>query len=211
MKTIDLTHKINEKMPVYPGTEKPILKEANTIEKDGFAEKLLTMPTHTGTHMDAPAHMIKGAKTLDEFDISHFSGRGIVIDAQNCIGKISKEFIQSKLKKNYDIDFLLFRTAWSLKWEKDDYFYNFPVFDDEASEYISTLLLKGVGVDCISVDSIDSSGMKNHLTLMRKEILIIENLCNLEKLIDKEFIFHCFPLKIENADGSPIRAVACIE
>ena len=54
MRVIDLTHTISENMPVYPGTEPPVLAGANTYEKDGFKETKLTMYTHTGTHMDPP-------------------------------------------------------------------------------------------------------------------------------------------------------------
>ncbi len=57
MKIIDLTHKISPDMPVYPGTEGPIFAPANSYEKDGFKETLLTMFTHTGTHMDPPKHL----------------------------------------------------------------------------------------------------------------------------------------------------------
>ena len=54
MKIIDLTHTISEDMPVYPGTEPPVLKPANTYEKDGFRETLLSLYSHTGTHVDPP-------------------------------------------------------------------------------------------------------------------------------------------------------------
>lgn len=59
MRVIDLTHTISENMPVYPGTEPPVLAGANTYEKDGFKETKLTMYTHTGTHMDPPAHLCR--------------------------------------------------------------------------------------------------------------------------------------------------------
>ena len=64
MRVLDLTHTIAENMPVYPGTETPIFAGANTYEKDGFKETKLTMYTHTGTHMDPPAHLIAGCSTL---------------------------------------------------------------------------------------------------------------------------------------------------
>ncbi len=67
MKVLDLTHKIKENMPVYPGTEGPKFIPANTYEKDGFKETLLQMYTHTGTHMDPPAHLYPGRTTLDQF------------------------------------------------------------------------------------------------------------------------------------------------
>ena len=65
MRVLDLTHTIAENMPVYPGTETPIFAGANTYEKDGFKETKLTMYTHTGTHMDPPAHLFAGRTTLD--------------------------------------------------------------------------------------------------------------------------------------------------
>ena len=67
MKILDLTHLIEEAMPVYPETEPPKLTPSNTFEQHGFRETLLTMGSHTGTHMDAPAHMLRDGKTLDQF------------------------------------------------------------------------------------------------------------------------------------------------
>ena len=80
MKAIDLTHFIAEDMPVYPGTEPPKLAPANTYEKDGFKETLMTMFTHTGTHMDPPAHLFEGRTTLDKFPVEQFVGKALVID-----------------------------------------------------------------------------------------------------------------------------------
>ena len=83
MKVIDLTHTIHESMPVYPGTEPPKFLPANSYEKDGFKETLLTMFTHTGTHMDPPAHLFAGRTTLDRFPPEQFIGKALVID---CVG-----------------------------------------------------------------------------------------------------------------------------
>ena len=82
MRVIDLTHTINETMPVYPGTDTPKLTPANTYEKNGFKETFLQMYTHTGTHMDPPVHIYEGKKTLDEFPIDQFIGKAIVIDCR---------------------------------------------------------------------------------------------------------------------------------
>ena len=210
MNAIDLTQTIDEGMPVYPGTEKPLLKNATTIERNGFAEKLITMYSHTGTHMDAPAHMLPGSDTLDNYEISSFTGRGIVIDVRGAPGKISREMIERDLVDGRGTDFILLCTGWGRKWGGESYFRDFPVLDDEAAQYISGLGVKGLGLDCISVDPVDSTHMKNHIALMKKGILIIENLCNLESLRGKDFIFCCFPLKIQEADGSPIRAVGLL-
>lgn len=81
MKIIDLTHTISEDMPVYPGTEPPVLKPANTYEKDGFRETLLSLYSHTGTHVDPPAHSVRGSShpsTRCRFE--QFAGKALVID-----------------------------------------------------------------------------------------------------------------------------------
>ena len=79
MRCIDLTHLISREMPVYPGTEPPRLQPANTYDRDGFQETLLTMYSHTGTHMDPPAHLFAGRTTLDRFPVEQFIGRALVI------------------------------------------------------------------------------------------------------------------------------------
>ncbi|MDD3808422.1 MAG: cyclase family protein [Candidatus Pacebacteria bacterium] len=206
-KIIDLTHTINEKMTVYPGTPSPIIKDYSTIGKEGFAELLLTMVTHTGTHIDAPCHIMKGAKKLSDFPLDKFAGRAIVID---CGGKdgISLELLKSRENDINKVEFVLFRSGWSRKWEEDDYFGKFPVLTTEAAQWLSGFDLKAVGFDYVSVDAMDASELPNHRILLSKEILIIENLTDLDKLPETKFDFFAIPLKIENADGSPVRAFA---
>ena len=62
MLTVDLTHIIHPDMPVYPGTEQPVFEAGTSLEIEGFLEKKISFFSHTGTHMDAPAHIIKNAK-----------------------------------------------------------------------------------------------------------------------------------------------------
>lgn len=67
MRIFDLTHTISEQMPVYPGTEPPVLSPANSYERDGFKETRLCMFSHTGTHIDPPAHLFAGKKNVGCF------------------------------------------------------------------------------------------------------------------------------------------------
>ena len=89
----EVTHTITNTMPVYPGTEQPVLTTSCTIEKTGYRETLLHMYSHTGTHMDAPAHMIEGGKPLDAFPAEAFVGRGFVLDCRGQ-GEISPELLR---------------------------------------------------------------------------------------------------------------------
>jgi arylformamidase len=65
-------------------------------------------------------------------------------------------------------------------------------------------------MDAISADGAESVTFPIHTILLERDIVIIENLTNLRALPDNEFVFCCFPLKIEKADGSPVRAVALV-
>ena len=214
-KLIDLTQLLNEKMLVYPDTAPPTFQVTNTVEKDGYNEHLISMLSHTGTHVDAPRHMLKGGKPLDQFPLDKFIGRAMVID---CRGRneISFDFLQSFEDKIAEVEFVLFYTGWQDRWNTDGYFANCPIPTKEAAVWLTKFKLKGVGVDAFSLDQISSALavndeiIPNHHVFLKKEILLIENLTNLDKLPEFGFTFQCFPRRVENADGSPIRAVAII-
>lgn len=204
MKIIDLTHYIEEKMPVFPGTEKPILLNACTLEKDGFREKKISMYSHTGTHMDAPAHMLN-RRRLDDFEVEKYIGRLVVIEADQY--EVSLETIKAYEEDIKRSDFVLLKTDWDVKWGTDAYFNNFPALSKAGAEYLSRFDLKGYGVDAISVDHMENSDFTIHHILLKKDFVLIENLRNLGSLETGD-ILSVLPLKIKDGDGSPIRAVA---
>lgn len=211
-KWIDLTHPISPGMPVYPGTEPPVLAQGCTIDAHGFAEKKITMYSHTGTHIDAPAHMLKQGSTLDQLPIDHFCGTARVWEwERRSRPVISPSDLEPDLHDIREVDFLLLYTGWSRHWGTEAYFSNYPVLSPEAAEWISSTGLKGLGVDAISVDPADTDTHPVHKALLNREMILIENLTNLEELPGSPFFFSCFPLKIEEADGSPVRAVAWVE
>jgi len=214
-KLIDLTQVMNDKINVYPGTPGPKFEEFNTIEKDGFAELNITMVSHTATHIDAPCHILKNTKSLDKFPIDKFMGKAIVIPCQNK-KEINLKYLQTFEDKISGIDFILFFTGWQYKWNSENYFDESPTPTKEAAMWLTKFKLKGIGIDAFSVDKIvpaqivTSENLPNHYILLDKEILLIENLTNIDKLPDHPFLFQCLPLKVENADGSPVRAIAKI-
>lgn len=75
MRVIDLTHTIKEDMPVYPGTDTPKFIPANSYKKDGFKETLVQMYTHTGTHIDPPAHLLREEQRWINFRRSSLSAK----------------------------------------------------------------------------------------------------------------------------------------
>ncbi len=212
MRVIDLTQTISEKMPVYPGTEQPKLKQTNTIEKDGFKETLLSMYSHTGTHMDAPAHIFPGAPTLDALPAEAFAGRAVVVDCTDAGegGRITMRHVDAVREAADRAEFLLFHTGWSRLWNHPRYFGAYPAFDEDVIRYCAAGK-KGIGVDAISIDPVDSFELPMHRIILGAGLVIIENLTGLEALSGKEFHFAALPLKYENADGAPVRAAAFME
>lgn len=214
MKIVELTQKIANGMPVYPGTAAPELLAANTYEKDGFKETLLSMTTHTGTHMDSPGHIFKELKMLDGFDASHFVGKGVVLDCRNLSagGIITMDYINERRKECDEADFIIFCTGWSKYWNDAEYFGEYPVINDEVADYIIAGEKKGIGFDTIGLDPISDANLTLHKRILgENKTVIIENLRNLEELVDKSFTLCALPLNIEEADGSPIRAIAMCE
>ncbi len=212
MKTIiDLTHPISEAMPVYPGTEPPVLKTECTIEEIGFLEKKITLFSHTGTHMDAPAHLIKNALTLDKLPANQFYGDAFLIDITNLQGHIIElEDIKSHEKAIESAEFVLIHSGWSRYWGNNKYFINYPVLSLDAAKWLANFNLKGIGLDTISADKIDTLEYEVHKYFLGKNTVIIENLTNFDLLPSNQFTFSCFPMSFEDADGSPVRAVAIV-
>lgn len=97
MSFVDLSIPLTEQTPVYPGDPRPRIEPAAVLEKDGYEDHIVSFGTHVGTHIDAPAHMLKGGKMLDQFPIERLLGRGVYI-------RVPKTFRIYALPLNLQID-----------------------------------------------------------------------------------------------------------
>lgn len=211
MKVIDLTHEIDENMPVYPGTQKPSLRISNTYETHGYKETLIIMVSHTGTHIDVPAHLFKNGKKLSDFPIDQFIGKAIVIDCKHLKSGQSIGMREFKKYEQYldEVDFILFNLGWDKKWGTCEYFGDYPVLDEAAIDLIIAGDYKGIGFDVIGLDPIADEELTRHKRIFaNRDMINIENLKNLHMCKDKPFNFSCFPLNLKDGDGAPVRAVA---
>jgi kynurenine formamidase len=211
MRIIDLSHDLNADMPLYPGTPAPRFEETASIDTDGYREKRINLCVHTGTHVDAPAHLIKGAKQLNQLPLETFYGEALQISV-NASGKqtIELDDLTALGSRMRDKRFLLLRTDWSRHWGCEKYFSGYPTLSQAAARWLAETGVKGVGLDTISADPLDAPALPIHNILLGAGMIIVENLTHLSALPDKEFIFSCLPLKICDADGSPVRAVAVV-
>ncbi len=198
-------------MPVYPGTESPVFAPANTFEKDGFQEMLMTMTSHTGTHIDAPAHILPGAPFLDDLPVEYFVGKAVVIDISGYAGKaVPVSVVRSYGAKLSTVEFVIFKTGWSQYWGTKEYYKGFPILEHEAVTLLTEYGLRGIGIDAISIDAVGNTALTNHHIIFAKRMISIENLTNLDAVGCDEFLLSVLPLKITKADGSPVRAIAMI-
>lgn len=203
---IDLSHRLINDMPVFPGKEQPSFSNIAFIETDGYREKHISADSHVGTHVDAPAHMLPLGKTLDQYPVSKFSGKAILINIPRNLKTIGRDFLIRFQREIEDSTYLLINTGWHQYFGTSDYTEGFPVIDVEAAGWLGNFSLKGIGVDTISVDPSTSETWPVHIRLFSNDLIIVENLRFPENISPKGEFF-CFPLKIEGADGSPVRAV----
>jgi kynurenine formamidase len=213
MTLIDLTHTISEGMPVFPGSEGPRLVTACECETDGFRETIITLHSHHGTHMDAPAHVFSDGRSLDSLEVDRFVGSALVLDCSDICadGIVSMDLLDASRGLCDAADFILFNTGWSRCWGEEAYFRNYPLVSHDVAEYLVRARKKGIGLDTISADAIDDTELRTHKILLSGGVVIIENLTNLEKIGRGVFKFAALPLKFENSDGAPVRAVAILE
>ena len=79
MTLVDLSHPISHGMPVYPGDPAVGITPAATLAADGANVSLLQLGSHTGTHLDAPSHMVSGGRTVDRIDLSLLQGARLYV------------------------------------------------------------------------------------------------------------------------------------
>ena len=167
MPVLDLSRPIRPGMPAYPGAPDVRFDPVADYDPDGYREREFACVSHTGTHLDAPAHMVPGAKTLDQFPVDHFIGPACVLDVTDLppgavIERDRLDGIEAALKSSA---FLLVRTGFAAKWGTDAYFDGIPVFAPEAAGALAGLSesaggrLRGVGLDVISVDPVGADAV----------------------------------------------------
>ncbi|MGM0419472.1 MAG: cyclase family protein [Bacillota bacterium] len=201
-KLIDLSHNINNDMPVHPYDEAVKLYQDKFLLTDKYNNFKLETGMHIGTHIDSPMHMTLNETFLSEIPVERFWGKGCLLDVRNESIVEYKEDYSEVVKEN---DIVLLYTGHSVKYGKKEYYSGHPVITEELAEFLISKNIKMVGMD---LPSPDRSPYNLHRKLLENDIFIIENLTNLSSLLFVEnFEVIALPLKIR-ADASLTRVVA---
>jgi kynurenine formamidase len=184
------------------------------IGQEGYNTTTLTLYSHAGTHMDAPRHFLDGGRTIDRLDLEKCVGPAMVIDLSH---KAPNSLITvDDLAAHHDRigrgSRLLLRTDWDLHAEQPDYRTSFPRISLELATWLVGRGVWLVGLETPSVASLQDKAELTavHQTLLAGEVVIVECLANLRDLPPHVTLI-ALPLKIDQGDGSPIRAVALVE
>ena len=210
MKVIDLTMGIDNSMKVFPGSPQPSFITWSRFETQGYSSEVMFLSTHTGPHIDAPAHFVQNSKTIDQLDVSRFVTHGVLLKfPKNADQKISlNDIINYEIKEN---DTVILATGWENRHDKDNYMSNNPGLSAEAAEYLANIKVNAVAIDGPSIDRGIDNRFDSHSILLSKDIFIIENLCNLAELGPaRSFTLVVNPLKLVGASGSPVRAIGLL-
>ena len=103
---------------------------------------------------------------------------------------------------------IIIATGWYKNLTKKTYFEKNPGLSSSAADYLSSKKINLVGIDSPSIDVGSNKEFSVHKILSKNNIIIVENLANLEKIKSPKFKFIALPLKLKDATGSPIRAIA---
>lgn len=211
MQILDLSWPVEPGMPVFPGDPPVELTPMGRLEAEGFLSHLASLPAHSGTHVDAPAHVLAKGAALADLPLARFAGPGVLLDLRSRPGlAITAADLEPHLPwlRGRAPAFVLLRTGDAGRWGDPAYFTAGAHLTPEAALLLSGQGLSGIGLDAASVDPHDSRGLPAHRMLLGAGLVIVENLRGLEQLPRSGFTFLGLP--VLGGDGSPVRAAAIL-
>jgi arylformamidase len=206
---LDLSWPVYPGMPMFPGDPPVTLEPMGELAADGYVSHLAGLPAHSGTHVDAPAHVLADGEALSDLPLSRFAGPAVVLDVR---GRSSLAVTAADLEprlawlREQAPAFVLLLTGDAARWGEAEYFTQGAHLAPETALLLAGLGLSGVGLDAASADPHGSRQLPAHRALLGAGLVLVENLCGLERLPASGFDFLCLP--VLGLDGSPVRAAA---
>jgi arylformamidase len=220
-KIIDITTPISPFTRVFPGDQKPAIQRICTLEKDGCALSSLSFGSHTGTHVDAPSHILSNGLPVDKLELESLMGVALILDFSSLESAITANILEKAFQYtgvSENISILILRTEDSSRKQKGAGGISYQneesgkeefgssYLDESAAAWIVEKRFKTIGIDSFSVDSFHSKTLPAHHILLSGNVNIVECL-ELSSVDIGIYFFLCLPLKIEGCDGAPARAL----
>lgn len=190
---------------VYPGNPEIHIEAQQDMAKgDSSNVSLLSIGSHTGTHVDAPKHMIPNAVGIDQVPLDALIGPAVVVAFDDDVMAVTEAYLRAQPIDGHERVLLKTRNSQFIR-EREfhrDYTYLAP----DGAEYLASLGVRLVGIDYLSIEQFHSGHHRTHRTLLEKSVVIVEGL-DLSAPPPGEYQFICLPLRLEGCDGAPARAV----
>lgn len=202
MKLYDISMLIHEGMQVYKEIpeKKPVYRVMQDHNTHTVYESEIKLGVHTGTHVDANLHMLKGGDTIDHTPLDKLVTPCRVLDLTHIQDRITEEDL-----KPFNIqpdEFILLKTRNS---DSEQFDFNFVFVEKSGAAYLSAIGIKGVGTDGLGIER-SQPDHETHEALMKKDIVIVEGL-RLKEVPAGNYFMAILPLKIRGAEAAPARAV----
>lgn len=202
MKMYDISMLIHADIQVYKNIDgkRPAFETTADFTTASHHETRLHLDAHTGTHIDAPLHMIEGGKTIESVSLDKLIGKVRVLDLTHVVDGITKSDLESHhIQPN---EFILCKTRNS---SEDTFNFEFIYVKQDAAAYLAEVGVRGVGVDGLGVER-SQPGHETHIALLSKDIVVLEGL-RLQEVPAGEYLMVALPLKLTGIDAAPARVV----
>jgi arylformamidase len=213
MHVIDLTMKISSSIRVFPGSPQPCFIKWSKLDIQGYDSEVMFMSTHTGTHVDAPSHFKPDLANIDMISVDRLVCNAVLIRTKKHAGQL----IETQDLSNQNImqgDAVVIATGWEKHAANRNYMTENPGLSKQAARYLAKKKANAVAIDCPSIDAGTDSRFTVHNLLLQNNIIIVENLCNLDRIANRsksnKFTLIISPLKLGGATGSPARVLALV-
>lgn len=224
---VDIGHALGPDNPAWPGDDKPFEAVQNaSMEKDGYFTRKFTSLEHFGTHLDAPAHFVKGGWTVEQIPAERLYGPAVVLDAReesraNADYRLAPEKIAQWEARHGRIPrgaIVVLRTGWAERWGDAARYRNmdaanvmhFPGYSVEAAKVLIDRGVVGLTIDTLSVDYGPSKDFPVHHLSHGAKLFHVENLADLTALPESGAYLVVAPIKLEGGSGGPARVFALI-
>ncbi|MFC1517414.1 cyclase family protein [Candidatus Margulisiibacteriota bacterium] len=200
----DVTILIHDAMACWPSDPAVKIKKFKDISCGNSSNvKIIQIGTHTGTHIDAPIHMLSHGASLDDIPLNKLVGNAIVVD----IGDAKSISLNQLQRISIDgVKIILFKTKNSQIFPKGKFNEYFIYLEEVAAQYLVNKGIELVGIDGPSIDKYKQPDHPVHQILLGNNVVIIEML-DLSKVMAGVYKITALPLKIKGADGAPARVI----
>lgn len=202
MRVYDISMLVHEGMTVYKNKaeKKPKVEVVQDFKKSSAYESRITMDLHTGTHIDAPLHMLEGGATIETIGLEKLIVPCRVVDlchVRECIRQA--DLVSLEIQAG---EFLVFKTQNSFE---EAFNPEFIYLEKGAAQFLKDCGVAGVGIDALGIER-NQKTHATHRTLMNAEIVIIEGL-RLKEVPPGAYLLVALPLKLTGVEAAPARAI----